>query len=506
MVVKSEKQVTTKKKVVFSIILGVLVLIIIEIVLILFPYLLKKLPSSSPAAIPSIELAQPDPVMPPSGKTQPGKKKVTNEDLQRYLKKILGDPNFAKLKNDTEILDMIRAKLEGSVQLEYLENSLLVGKVNRKDLLAAAKEKNRILDTKITLLIRKKTMTEADRDLMSYGDVYDKVWEGWRVNDVIAKMQKNPFLSFYPEPYYRGAGYYSNNWGFRHDENFPANKPEGEIRVFITGGSTAWGAGVAQEDLYSAFIQKKFKQKYPNQKIRIVASGVGGYTSTQERILIVNRISNLSPDVIVMFSGWNDAYAGYSGSDQLHEHFWSEKILDDNVIKQTKNEPSPSADTKNNLAILQLSQKIKNAWEIRMKNIEIDKAVRERMIEPMNTIGTVLKNIHIISDLCKRLNIPFIYYLQPSLYSTSKILTPREESSNKALGHKWVSEYNQVMYELYRKILPNDAMAENYQFIEGDEAIKSETKGLFIDHVHFGDRGNRLIAQHLFPIIDEALH
>ena len=43
-----------------------------------------------------------------------------------------------------------------------------------------------------------------------------------------------------------------------------------------------------------------------------------------------------------------------------------------------------------------------------------------------------------------------------------------------------------------------DAAREGYRFIDGDEAISSESRTLFVDHVHFGDRGNSVIARHLF--------
>ena len=67
--------------------------------------------------------------------------------------------------------------------------------------------------------------------------------------------------------------------------------------------------------------------------------------------------------------------------------------------------------------------------------------------------------------------------------------------------------YNYKVYQMYRKLLPVDALNNGYIFVNGDDAIKFEEKTAFDDEVHFDDRGNRLLAEHMFkilnPLIDE---
>lgn len=48
-------------------------------------------------------------------------------------------------------------------------------------------------------------------------------------------------------------------------------------------------------------------------------------------------------------------------------------------------------------------------------------------------------------------------------------------------------------------------LKKGYVFIDGGQAIDKESKSVFNYHVHFADRGNRLIAEHMFNIIDSHL-
>jgi hypothetical protein len=53
--------------------------------------------------------------------------------------------------------------------------------------------------------------------------------------------------------------------------------------------------------------------------------------------------------------------------------------------------------------------------------------------------------------------------------------------------------YNSKLYQMFRKLLPIDALNNGYIFVDGDDAIKFEEKTVFNDEVHFDDRGNRLL-------------
>ncbi len=92
-----------------------------------------------------------------------------------------------------------------------------------------------------------------------------------------------------------------------------------------------------------------------------------------------------------------------------------------------------------------------------------------------------------------------MFYLQPTIYATEKALSPHEREMAAAAERLYLGypEYSRATYSLYRRELPAHAARECYEFVDGDEAIRGESKSVFVDHVHFGSRGNRLLGEHL---------
>jgi len=326
-----------------------------------------------------------------------------------------------------------------------------------------------------------------------------------------ALMRFSSFLGYYPIKNHTAKGYVTNNHGFRYQESFQAKKPASEIRIFFTGGSTAWGSGVSQEYLYTTLIESEL-QKYLKMKVRVISAGVGAYLSTHERILILNKIRDFNPDIVVMFSGWNDSYAGYRGkrvSDDTWDYLRAAPILakycNKFALDEHNNNPidPPQYDD-----FAFKSYYIINRFIYKLKSInEIEKSLSKNQIKPKIVLNDLEDNIKSVFDFSKRYNFSFIFYLQPSLYNTQKKLSEFESYLFDKGKKKYVGfpEYNKKIYDLFRNRLPFLAKQEKFIFLDADKAISREKKTVFIDHVHFGDRGNQLFAKELVDIFFKML-
>ena len=98
-----------------------------------------------------------------------------------------------------------------------------------------------------------------------------------------------------------------NSLGFRGPE-IAVPKPRGTYRIFAIGESSTFGwKGVhSHEEAWPALLEKKLRAKYPQRSIEVVNAGVPGYTSVEQRINFLLRISHLEPDAIVIYHGNND--------------------------------------------------------------------------------------------------------------------------------------------------------------------------------------------------------
>ena len=347
-------------------------------------------------------------------------------------------------------------------------------------------------------------------------DAYEKKGEDLSKYDPISLMRFSGYQVYTPLENHKGKGYFTNSAGFRHDEDIPLKKPDGELRIFITGGSTAWGFGASQENMYSTIAENILQERFPDIKIRVINAGVGAYLSTHERILILNKIYEYEPDILVMFTGWNDGYAAYRGTrvlddrwdylnagQALAENFSNvAKYEDLNVIEKLDAPEYEDYTIKLQHIIEKVLYKLNNPSD------NIKEKIKQIKIEPEYVVKDLANNLTTISDLSKRQGFSLVFYLQPSLYNTRKDLSESEsfiiEEDKKNLV--LFPELHSEIYDLYRKELPIVAQKEDFIFIDSDVAISGETKTVFVDPVHVGGRGNRLLGEHLASVLyDEVI-
>ena len=97
-----------------------------------------------------------------------------------------------------------------------------------------------------------------------------------------------------------------NNQGFRGDD-FNIEKSDSVYRIFMLGGSTMFGHGAtSDETTIPGFVQKFFNEEFGENEIQVINAGIQGADSSDELNLIKNKILNYSPDMIIIYDGWND--------------------------------------------------------------------------------------------------------------------------------------------------------------------------------------------------------
>jgi len=344
-------------------------------------------------------------------------------------------------------------------------------------------------------------------------DAYEKNGEYRNKYANFALMRFSSFLGYFPVENHSGKHYVSNQYGFRYKEDFPIEKPSNEIRIFVTGGSTAWGTGASQDDIYSAVAERKLQKKFKDIKIRVISAGVGGYRSTHERVLILNKILNFNPDIVVMYSGWNDTYSGYRGK-RVNDDTYDFQGAASTLAKYNRQYSMGDQEIIDKMDPPQYGQYIFKTYYLvdrflyRLKSRKkMEQTLSQNQVESAVILEDLKDNIKVIADVFKRKDCSLIFYLQPSLYNTRKKLSPYEDYLAKKNKKQYIgfSDYNSKLYDLFREYLPNIAAAEGFMFVNGDMAIANEPKTAFDDHVHFGDRGNRLIGEHLAGILSNVL-
>jgi hypothetical protein len=106
--------------------------------------------------------------------------------------------------------------------------------------------------------------------------------------------------------------------GFRHTANqapWPptAESVAGSFVVFVFGGSTAFGHGVADDETFGSFLQEALEREAPasaaDRPVALYNFAAAGYYSSHERILLGELLAaGHRPDAAVFLDGLNDFY------------------------------------------------------------------------------------------------------------------------------------------------------------------------------------------------------
>jgi lysophospholipase L1-like esterase len=91
-------------------------------------------------------------------------------------------------------------------------------------------------------------------------------------------------------------------------EDFPAQKPAGELRILCLGGSTTAGEEVADDETYPAQLQALLRERLPGRSIRVINGGVPSYAVKQSLDLYALSLRHLEADYVTVYHGINDLF------------------------------------------------------------------------------------------------------------------------------------------------------------------------------------------------------
>lgn len=150
-----------------------------------------------------------------------------------------------------------------------------------------------------------------------YGeDAVRRVYPGWKdtaVRDLLKETWSRPYI-FEPFTQFRErpfSGQYVNvsEHGYRVTKNQGPWPPAPDnLNIFMFGGSTTFGYGVADKETIASNLQDILDAR-GWRHARVYNFGCGSYFSTQERLLFERLLTNgLVPQIAIFVDGLNDFY------------------------------------------------------------------------------------------------------------------------------------------------------------------------------------------------------
>jgi len=265
-----------------------------------------------------------------------------------------------------------------------------------------------------------------------------------------------------------------NSDGFRGNE-LSANP---DYRIFVIGGSTTFGVGATSDSkTIPYFLQEKMNQVFPNQNVEIINAGIPQAYSFTESTLIKEKILLYSPDLLIIYDGWNDLGQDYEFYSQGTDPIFLDKLV--RYIGKSD----------------YVTPKFILTYYFNLKH-NSDEIVHFNSYKINEKISLWTNTWEDICQLEKENNFKTIITLQPLVGTGQKNLTS-EESNNFI---KFDGESAILYYDSYQSGL-NKLNSECFSTLDLRNAFDSNAETIFYDFGHVGDFGNKIIAEKIYEKI-----
>jgi len=280
-----------------------------------------------------------------------------------------------------------------------------------------------------------------------------------------------------------------NSDGFRGNEN---NFQIDDYKIFFLGGSTAFGAGSSTDNTtIPAILEKKFQDLELN--VKVINAGLPGSRSIEERYYLEKYIISYSPDMIIMYDGWNDGISyryNYTYDEFKNQSFYVNHDIqtDDKFLKTGIITFFAKINYKTGLGIIEALGNLTSE-----QNKVSNEIIHEKIIpEHVSKVEKRLQNNWSkICEMGKENNFQTINILQPILGTGNRIIS---DSENYDLTE---TELNLIALKLNdTQYSPCDKVYDLRNIFDGMDKIP-----IYFDVGHMSDFGNQIIANNIYEKI-----
>lgn len=299
-------------------------------------------------------------------------------------------------------------------------------------------------------------------------------------------------------------------------ENFPIlseigklDRPDpSEFRIVVTGGSVAYGWGAsAPEKRFVSVLEKRLLNIFSARQVRVINAGVPDFEAVDELTLYLHHLRKMQPDMIVMFTGFNDLWEAVRSqlvndpSPRLKKVFAHRVVgglssveLLDTFVRSICSNMIATVEKHSRLA-----QWMRHKQELigykPIKNLSEFNDDRGR-----ESLKTFLDSVSAFHHAARNNNARFMLVIQPV-----RPLSRIDPAQNP------ISRYEAKMKSLYEGFMKPELLAlskrEKFPVVDLNDRLSAELVVAkdFLDFCHLSDAGNTKVAAELEAVIRKEL-
>jgi len=164
------------------------------------------------------------------------------------------------------------------------------------------------------------------------GRLYLKAFEGFDGKHLM-RYEFDPYKNVVPTPNYVDTrGVHHNARGFRRLTEVPVRKPSDTYRIFLMGGSTAYGLGglwphvqrdyavLRDSETIAANLERYFADSLSGRRVEVINAAITSDWTHHHLIYLNQTILEYDPDMVLFLDGFNDFFFFDEGHDQFADY------------------------------------------------------------------------------------------------------------------------------------------------------------------------------------------
>ncbi|MBN4071815.1 SGNH/GDSL hydrolase family protein [bacterium AH-315-F18] len=301
----------------------------------------------------------------------------------------------------------------------------------------------------------------------------------WDATDEIP----TPFVGYMPAPS-RNPRFATNQQQFRTLAEVRSPKPEGIFRIFLVGGSTAFGSGAPdQARTVAGYLEHMLNSRPkcdPPVQFEVFTAAAPAWASSHERIVIENLVSELQPDLVLALSGNNEAHWSWNFKNVL----WFRSYAEHHIWKV-----------------------MTAAYHVAGYAYPADPIPEHKPVLPVARVAEILdKNIGLSLHALAPTAAPFYFFLQPAIAVTGKKPAARESETLAQWHPAQIEYYREYYLEVARRLGERASRTAKFTFHDLSSIFdQRHEEAIFLDSYHFGDKGYEAIAQQMLTTVADVL-
>jgi hypothetical protein len=365
--------------------------------------------------------------------------------------------------------------------------------------------------------------------VLEFGAARVLAWTSGYDGEHLLQYEFDPYKNILPtRGYVDTRGIRHNQQGFRRDEDVARVKPAGTYRIFLMGGSTAYGTGglwphlqkeyavLDNSQTIDAHLERVLAEMITDRRVEIINAAIPSIWTHHHLIYLNQTILGYDPDMVLFLDGFNDHFIVDEGHDQFASYAYKEHshtIMGPPRLRALTASIGWWAFRRSALVhlVLRSGKQVKAMLRPRPERRPMDV---ESTLAALETTfaANALKMIERSAVITRHEGVRAVFMLQPMLILDRGRKTPEIERELFEFNvASTFPNYEQFMLKAVPRVARMERVAVEAAggtFLDLTNVFNDSDSQIFTDYCHLTPEGNRIladvIAREIAPMIRET--